>query len=155
MNSILNIPGFLGTHATFRSDATLVLILFSILLMTIGWQLRLRNFKKAHCAVQAAAVILNTAVVASVMIGLFIAYILPGIPAKLLTGTYGITTLHAVVGAIAVVLGIFVVLRAYQLVPKALRFHDYKLFMRASYLLYLLSALLGVVVYLSVYTGAG
>jgi uncharacterized membrane protein YozB (DUF420 family) len=155
MDSLLNGQGFLGTHATFRSDATLVLILFSVLLFTLGWQLRLRNYKQAHCAVQAVAAVLNFAVVVYVMIGLFITYILPGIPGKLFEGTYGITTLHAVIGAAATVLGIFVVLRAYNLVPKSLRFNNYKLFMRSSLLLYWLSALLGVAVYLSVYTGGG
>jgi uncharacterized membrane protein YozB (DUF420 family) len=155
MDGILNGPGFLGTRATFRSDLTLVLILFSQLLFTIGWQLRLRKYEKAHCAIQAVAAVLNAAVVVYVMIGLFIAYILPGIPAKLLEGTYGITTLHAAVGAVAFGFGIFVVLRAYNLVPKGLRFKNYKLFMRTSFLLYWVSALLGIAVYLSVYTGGG
>jgi uncharacterized membrane protein YozB (DUF420 family) len=155
MDSFLNGSGFLGTHASFRIDATLVLILFSIFLFTVGWQLRLRKYKRAHCVVQAIAAILNTAVVAFVMIGSFYSNILPGLPAKLFRGTYGITTLHAFIGAIAVVLGIFVVLRANNLVPKGVRFNNYKLFMRTSLILYWLSALLGVAVYVTVYAGGG
>ncbi len=99
------------------------------------------------------AVILNTVVVAVVMIGTFVAIILPGIPAKLFVGSYGITAVHGLIGAISVVFGIFVVLWANQLVPQALRFNNYKFFMRASYLLYLLSTVLSVVVYLVVYVG--
>jgi uncharacterized membrane protein YozB (DUF420 family) len=48
-------------------------------------------------------------------------------------------------------LGVFVVLRGHNLVPKAMRFKDYKPFMRGAYVLYLLSTLLGIVVYVSVY----
>jgi uncharacterized membrane protein YozB (DUF420 family) len=44
-----------------------------------------------------------------------------------------------------------VVLRANKLVPKRLRFKNYKRFMRTSYALYMLATLLGVVVYLEVY----
>jgi hypothetical protein len=51
------------------------------------------------------------------------------------------------VGAIGLVLGTFVVLRGNELVPKALRFSNYKLFMRTSYVLYMLATLLGVIVY--------
>ena len=85
------------------------------------------------------------------MIPSYIAHILPGIPAKLGTGDYAITTLHAIVGAAATLLGVFVVLRAYKLVPERLRFKNYKSFMRTSYLLYILAAALGVAVYIIVY----
>ncbi|MGD0339909.1 MAG: hypothetical protein ABSB78_14105 [Bacteroidota bacterium] len=153
MDNFLNAQGFLGTHATFRSDASLVLILLSMVLFTVGWQLRIHHRKRLHCFIQPAAVILNAAVVAVVMIGTFVAVILPGIPAKLFEGSYGITVVHGLIGAISVVFGIFVVLRANQLVPQPLRFNNYKLFMRTSYILYLLSTALGVVVYLVVYVG--
>jgi uncharacterized membrane protein YozB (DUF420 family) len=58
-----------------------------------------------------------------------------------------------VVGAIGLVLGLFVVLRGNELVPKSLRFANYKLFMRASYALYMLATLVGVIVYVIVYVG--
>jgi hypothetical protein len=47
-------------------------------------------------------------------------------------------------------LGIFVVLRGNNLVPSALRFKNYKLFMRTSYALYMLATALGVIVYVLV-----
>jgi hypothetical protein len=50
-------------------------------------------------------------------------------------------------------LGLFIVLRANGLVPKALRFTNYKLFMRTSYGLYMLATLIGVIVYIAVYVG--
>ena len=151
MNALLNGPGFLGTNANFRSDATLVLILVTEVLFTIGWRLAVRKRYEAHRWVQTSAVILNTLVVLITMISSFVTYILPGIPGKLNEGSYGVTTVHALVGLVGLVLGVFIVLRGNNLVPKALRFSNYKLFMRTSYVLYSLATLLGVVVYIVVY----
>jgi uncharacterized membrane protein YozB (DUF420 family) len=151
MKDILQGPGFLGTHATFRPDATLVLILITAVLFTIGWQLAVRKRYAAHRWVQTSAASLNAIVVLSVMISSFLTYILPGIPGKLLEGSYGVTTVHALVGMIGLVLGVFVVLRGNELVPKGLRFTNYKLFMRTSYALYMVATFIGVVVYVVVY----
>ena len=60
-------------------------------------------------------------------------------------------TVHACVGVVAFVLGVFVVLRASELVPRRLRFTNYKRFMRASYALYLLATLTGVVLFVVAY----
>jgi uncharacterized membrane protein YozB (DUF420 family) len=151
MDAILTGPGFLGTYATFHSDAAMVLILLSILLLAAGWQLRVHKHPGAHCPIQAVAVVLNTAVVAEVMIRSYVVNILPGVPGKLLSGITGMATLHGIIGGLSVLLGVFVVLRAYNLVPRGLRFNNYKLFMRASFLLYITSAVLGVYVYLRLY----
>jgi uncharacterized membrane protein YozB (DUF420 family) len=148
MENYLNLPGFLGTHAKTLSDLTLVLILLTAVLFTIGWQLARHKHYKAHRWVQTVTASLNAIVVLSVMINSYVTHILPGIPGKLLEGDYGVTTVHAIVGAIGLLLGIFIVLRANKLVPKALRFKNYKLFMRTSYTIYMVATLLGVIVYI-------
>jgi len=153
MENLRSSPGFLGTNATFLPDATLVLILVTAVLFTLGWQLAVRKRYEAHRWVQTATVFLNAIVVLSVMINSFLVFILPGIPAKLLEGSYGVTTVHALVGMVGLVLGVFVVLVGNKLVPKSLRFTDYKLYMRTCYALYMVSTLIGVVVYLDVYVG--
>ena len=94
---------------------------------------------------------LNAIVVLGVMINSFVIHILPGIPGKLLEGDYGVTTVHAIVGVIGLLLGVFVVLRGNKLVPKALRFKNYKLFMRTSYALYMLATFIGVIVYIAAF----
>jgi uncharacterized membrane protein YozB (DUF420 family) len=147
LNYLLNLPGFLGTHALFLSDLTLILILLTALLFTIGWQLARHKHYQAHRWVQTVTAILNAIVVLAVMIRSFIVHILPGIPGKLLQGDYGVTTVHAIVGMVGLLLGIFVVLRGNELVPKSLRFKKYKLFMRTAYILYMLATLIGVIVY--------
>ncbi len=146
-------PGFLGTRAPLYADLSLILILISAVLFTTGWRLAVGRHLEAHRWVQTAAVIINTLVVLVVMIASFIIYILPGIPGKLLQGTYGITTLHAFIGTLALWLGVFVALRGHERVPRRLRFDNYKLFMRTSYALYMVATFLGVIVYVAVYAG--
>jgi uncharacterized membrane protein YozB (DUF420 family) len=147
MINFLNQPGFIGTHAPFISDLTLILILLTALLFTIGWQLARHKHFEAHRWVQTSSACLNALVVLIVMMRSFVVHILPGIPGKLLTGDYAVTTVHALVGASGLLLGIFVVLRANGLVPKKFRFKKYKPFMRAAYTLYMTATLLGVIVY--------
>jgi uncharacterized membrane protein YozB (DUF420 family) len=151
IQTLLTGPGFLGTRALLHSDLSLLMILLTAVLFTIGWRLVVGKHFEAHRWVQTSSAILNTIVVLVVMIASFIVYILPGIPGKLLEGTYGITTLHALIGAFGLLLGVFVVLRANGLMPKPLRFKNYKLFMRTSYVLYMLATLVGVIVYITVY----
>ena len=62
---------------------------------------------------------------------------------------YTVTSAHAVLGLIGLVFGVFVTLRGNELVPGVLKFNNYKLFMRISYVLYMLATLLGVWVYLT------
>ena len=147
MPNLLDGPGFLGTGAPLGSDLALLLVSFSAVLLTIGWQLARRGHYEAHRWVQTGAVTLNTIVVVLVMIRSFTTHILPGIPSKLLEGDYGVTTLHALTGTMSVLLGVFVVLRANGLVPPALRFENYKGFMWTAYALYMLATVLGIAVY--------
>ncbi len=148
MKDLLNGPGFLGTNAPFISDLSMILTLLTAIMFTVGWQLARHRQFEAHRWVQTVAATINAVVVLGVMVNSYITHILPGIPDKLLEGDYGITTVHAVVGTIGFLLGIFVVLRGNGLVPKALRFKNYKMFMRVSYAFYMLATLLGVIVYI-------
>ena len=52
-----------------------------------------------------------------------------------------------IAGLSATLFGLFVVLRGHQVMPKRLRFRNYKPYMRAAYALYLTATLLGVAVY--------
>jgi uncharacterized membrane protein YozB (DUF420 family) len=59
--------------------------------------------------------------------------------------------LHAIIGTIGLVFGVFVALRGNELMPKKLRFNNYKLFMRWAYALYMLSTIGGVVLYITIF----
>ena len=67
--------------------------------------------------------------------------------------TYAVTTVHALVGALGLLLGVFVVLVGHELLPQRLRFVNYKPYMRGAYALYMLGTVMGVVVYVVVYGG--
>jgi uncharacterized membrane protein YozB (DUF420 family) len=151
MNNLFKGSGFLGTNAPFISDVTLILMLLTAVLFTLGWQLAVRRRYNAHRWVQTWAVLLNTVVVLIVMVSSFVIFILPGIPAKLGEGSYGITTVHALIGLVSLLLGVYVTLVGNELLPKSMRFTNYKLFMRISYALYMLATLLGIVVYIVVF----
>jgi uncharacterized membrane protein YozB (DUF420 family) len=153
MGALFQGPGFLGTKATFGSDTSLVLILLAAALFTIGWRLAVRKHYGPHRWVQTAAACLNAVPVLGLMIRSFLVYILPGIPSKLGEATYAFTTVHALIGVTGLTLGVFVALRGNELVPKGLRFTNYKLFMRTSYALYMLATLVGVILYVVVFTG--
>ncbi len=151
MSDFLTTPGFLGTRATLRSDLTLVLIIVTAVLINIGFILAKRKQFNAHRWVQTIAVFLSTLVVVISMVTSYIIYILPGIPAKLGEGDYAVTSLHAIVGTIGVLFGVFVTLVGNNLVPKRLRFQNYKPFMRWAYGLYMLSTLGGVILYIIIF----
>jgi len=97
------------------------------------------------------AVCINSLIVLVAIVSSYVTYILPGVPGKLLQGDYAVATVHAIVGLVGLLLGMFIVLRGNNLVPQRLRFKNYKAFMWTSYVLYILSTLLGVIVYLEAY----
>ena len=151
MSELLLGAGLLGVATPARANISLVVMLVAAVLFTIGWRLAVRKRYDAHRWVQTVAVVLNAALVLGWMVRSFVLYVVPEIPARLRQAAYAVTTLHAVVGAIGLVLGVFVALRGNGLVPKRLRFTNYKAFMRTSYGIYMLATLLGVLVYVNTY----
>ncbi len=151
MKDFLTSPGFLGTKATLRSDLTLVLILLSAALFTIGFILARRKHYTAHRWVQSVAVIVSAIVVVISMVTSYVVHILPGIPSKLGQGDYAVTSVHAVVGMISLLYGIYVALVGNDLLPKGWQFSNYRPYMRWAYVLYMLSTLGGIMVYIIVF----
>ncbi len=96
---------------------------------------------------QTAAVCVNAVLVVVWMIRSFRLYVLPGFPGNLDNGTYALTTVHAVVGLIGVVLGVFLVIRGNQLMASGRSLARYKTAMRVAYLVYMAGTVLGVVLY--------
>ena len=151
MSGLLQGAGSLGTTAPLGADVSLALTLLVTAMLTIGWRLAVRRRYQAHRWVQTTAVVLNAVVVVVWMIRSLVVNVLPGIPAKLGEKAYALATLHGVVGVLGLVLGVFVLLRGNELVPRRLRFTDYKRFMRVSYELYLLGTLTGVILFVVAY----
>lgn len=166
MNELFHRPGFLGTAANFAADMTLVLLLLVAALFTVGAYLakkaqtiererspgapaptRAQALFRYHRRVQTVGVVISTLLVLWMMLLPYRDFIAPGLPGLLGQPFYLVTTVHAVIGFFAFVIGNFVVLRGHGLVPQRLRFADYKPWMRAAYGLYMATMLLGVSVY--------
>lgn len=127
---------------------TLVLMLVIAALFTFGFYLARRRKYEAHRWVQTTAVLLNAILVLWMMILPFRDFVLRDQGGPRLPIFYAITVIHALIGAVAFPLGLFVMLRGNNLVPRALRFRNYKLYMRTAYALYMFATLAGVLVYL-------
>lgn len=149
MTDLLHLPGFLGTAANLAADVTLVLSLLVAGLFSLGFLAARRGRYVLHGRIQTTGALLNVVLVLWLMVLPYRDFVLrdQGGPRPLYF--YAMTHLHALAGFAAFAFGNFVVLRGHRLVPRALRFENYRPYMRAAYGLYMLATALGVLVYLT------
>jgi plastocyanin/uncharacterized membrane protein YozB (DUF420 family) len=143
--------GFLGTNANLLQDISLVLGILIALTLTVGMIMAIRKRYDTHRWIQTTAVILNVLQVLTIMVGSFFKSAAPGIPQKLGEPYYSSALIHGGLGVLTLLFGVFVMLRGNNLVPRALKFKNYKLFMRTAYGLYMTVTLLGIWVYYNWY----
>src|SRR5688572_4290561 len=147
MTELLHSPGFLGTNGNFAADMTLVLGIVVALMFTTGLILAKMGKYKVHRWVQTSAASLNLILVLWLMILPFRDYVVRNVGGPRPHYFYVITTLHGTIGTIALLLGLYVVLSANKVLPKFMRFDNWKGFMRTSYVLYMLATAFGLWVY--------
>ena len=150
----MNGKGFLGTNASVLADISLIMGILVALTLTVGMLLAVRKRFVAHRWVQTTAVALNVVQVLTIMVASFFKSAAPGIPQKLNETYYQAAAIHALLGFATLIFGTFVALRGNELVPRALKFKNYKLFMRTAYSMYMLVTLLGIWVYSVWYVNA-
>jgi uncharacterized membrane protein YozB (DUF420 family) len=131
---------------------TLVLMIVIGIMFTIGFILARRKKYEVHRWVQTIAAILNAVLVLWLMVLPFRDFVIRDLGGPRPQIFYIITIIHAILGAVAFPFGMFVVLRGNNLVPKALRFNNYKLFMRTAYALYIITIIAGILVYIIWFT---
>lgn len=148
MDEIIHAPGFLGTDANLAADATLIVMLLTATLFSIGFYLARKENFNTHKWVQSLGALINLIMVLWMMVLPFRDFIIQDQGGPREGFFYTVTTLHALTGFSATIFGVFVVLRGHKLMPKSLRFRNYKPFMRVAYSLYIAATLLGVAVYL-------
>jgi len=154
MTDLLHQPGFLGTSANWAADMTLLMSALVALLLTIGVVLAVRGQYRAHRWFQTGAATLNAVLVLWLMILPYRDFVVaPNNPGLLPLPAIATTRIHAAVGALALVFGLYVTLSANKLMPKFLRFSNYKAFMRVAYALYMLATLIGLFVYITWFVG--
>lgn len=139
--------GLIPTNAPLYATVSLALSLLVAALLTVGLFLARARRYGAHRWVQTAAVLLNAALVAAVMLGSFAESVPPGLPERAGQPYYAMGLAHGLAGLAAFLFGGFVMLRGNGLVPRALQFNSYKPFMRWAYGLYMLATALGVGLY--------
>ena len=130
--------GFLHTGATFTADLNLIVQLAMGVALLAGMRLaRLRRFR-AHAYCQGAVMLLNLVMIALVMLPSYRQQVAPNLNRVTGDAYYGVAVAHAALGTIAEVLGLYVVLVAFgaRIVPKALRFRNYRAWMRATLFLW-------------------
>jgi uncharacterized membrane protein YozB (DUF420 family) len=135
------------------------LILFLEIAMGVGLLIgallaRLRYFR-SHACCQSAIVLLNLFLIVLTMIPSFREQVLPKIPMKLGKAYYALPTVHAVLGTITEVAGLYILLAAgTRVLPQRLRLTNYKLWMRTILGLWWAVLLVGLATYVRWYLPA-
>ena len=141
--------GFLNLGASMGQDIALIGMLAVGIILTFGVVMAIRKKYEIHRYAQTIGVVLSAILVFWLMVPEFLGGHEELAPDK--TGENKLFEIliltHVFFGTIAVLLGIFITLRANGLVPRILQFQKYKPAMRISYCLYMIAILLGVWVY--------
>jgi len=139
--------GFLGTGATFVADLNLLVQLGMGLALLAGTFLARRKRFAAHGVCQTTVLALNLVMIALVMWPSF-RMLRPQFPGALRDRFYAVATIHAALGTAAELLGLYIVLvAATSIVPRRLRFQNWKVWMRSELALWWVVVLFGVGTY--------
>jgi uncharacterized membrane protein YozB (DUF420 family) len=142
-----SIKGFLGAGATFAADLNLVVQLIMGAALIAGWFLAKQRRYRAHGICQTTVLLLNLLMIGLVMGPSFL-QIKPTLPKVAHRWYYAAATIHAALGIIAELLGLYIVIVAgTSLLPRWLRFTDWKRWMRMELALWLVVLVTGVGTY--------
>ena len=140
--------GLFGTAAPLSSDLTLIVELMMGLALVAGMLLARRRRYRAHARCQSAVVLLNLVAIALTMAPSFWRSFAPPLPAGLHNSYYALAALHAALGAVAELLGLYILAVAgTTILPQRFRFADYKPWMRTALAMWWLVLLLGIGTY--------
>jgi plastocyanin len=140
-------------HAANLNLAAQLLMGSSLL---VGMFLARRKLFRAHAVCQSLVVLINLIPIATYMLPVFGRGVLPALPGSLGDRFYLVSTIHAALGLVAEVFGIYIILSAgTKLLPQALRLENYKRWMRMELALWWLVIALGSGVYAVWYQAGG
>jgi uncharacterized membrane protein YozB (DUF420 family) len=142
------LKGFLGTQAGFGADLNLLIQIAMGAALIVGAFLARRKRYSAHGACQATVLVLNLAMIFSVMWPSLHSQVLPRLPKHFGRRYYAIATMHGVAGVVAELLGLYILLVAgTNILPQAWRFRRWKLWMRIELALWWIVLLTGIATY--------
>jgi plastocyanin len=117
--------------------------------LVVGMFLARRKFFRAHAVCQSLVVLINLIPIAIYMLPVFGRGVLLTLPGTLCDRFYLVSTIHAALGLVAEVFGLYIILSAgTKFLPQALRLENYKRWMRAELALWWLVIAFGAGVYL-------
>jgi len=142
------IEAFLETAAPSGANLVLVLEIAMGIGLLLGARLARKGRFRQHAWCQSIIVLLNLAVVAVMMIPSFRIHVLPRIPAKLGKAYYALATMHAALGGVTELAGLYILLSAgTNVLPQRFRITRYKAWMRTVLVLWWVVLLLGLATY--------
>jgi uncharacterized membrane protein YozB (DUF420 family) len=147
----LDASGFLTARSSLGADLALLLSAAVIVLLTAGVVMARRRRYDAHRWLQTSGVVLNAVLAVFWMLVSLWRFILPGIPGTLSKHGHALAAVHAAVGVVALVLGVFLVVRAGRLTRQGKSVSRYKTTMRVAYFVYLAAFVLGAWLYVVTY----
>jgi uncharacterized membrane protein YozB (DUF420 family) len=144
--------GFLGTGATFGADLNLIAQLIMAVALTAGALLAKRKRYRAHGICQTTVLLVNLLMIGLVMWPSFQQQVKPALSKSIHKWYYGAATIHAALGVVAELLGLYIVVVAgTNILPQWLRFEDWKWWMRTELLLWAVVLVAGVGTYCAWY----
>ena len=148
-----DVKGFLGTQAGFGADLNLLIQVAMGVSLIVGAVLARAKRYAAHGACQTTVLVLNLAMISTVMWPSFHQQVLPRLPKHFGKRYYAIATIHGVLGGVAEVLGLYILIVAgTNILPQAWRFRQWKLWMRVELALWVIVLLTGIGTYFVWYT---
>jgi len=147
--------GFLGTAAPRAADITLLVEIGMGTALLAGTLLARAGRFRLHAACQSAVVLLNSVLIVLMMIPAFHHQVFPKLPGRITKPFYAVATMHAAMGGVAEIAGLYILLAAgTNLLPKTLRITRYKVWMRSVLAIWWLALLLGFATYTRWYVRA-
>jgi plastocyanin/uncharacterized membrane protein YozB (DUF420 family) len=134
--------------ATFVAKLNLTIQIAMGVALLAGMLLARRGHYRSHGWCQASVVLLNTILISTIMVPSFERQLLPDLR-RLTADAYGsVAFAHATLGAVAELLGLFVVgVAGTGLVPDRVRFKNYRLWMRTTLVVWWLAIAAGLATY--------
>jgi uncharacterized membrane protein YozB (DUF420 family) len=144
--------GFLGTGATFGADLNLVVQLIMGVALLAGALLANHKRYRAHGICQTTVLLLNVLMIGLVMWPSSQQQVKPALAKVHHKWYYEVAIIHAALGVTAELLGLYIVIVAgTKLLPRWLRFNNWKWWMRTELVLWMIVLLSGVGTYCAWY----
>jgi uncharacterized membrane protein YozB (DUF420 family) len=140
-------PGIFGTRANLFSDLNLIAQIVLLAGLFTGAVFARRGHITTHQYNQTGWVLFNIVLTIFIMVVAYSEYVAPGLPGELSQARGIVSTIHAVLGLLAIFCGVYLVLRMNQIIPKRWRIKWWKNLMRFTLGLYILVGLFGLGVY--------